>query len=137
MSERTHYSDEQKAEALAVLDGNDGNYARTSRDTGIPRPTLKRWDEKRELYGLNESVQEKKEGLSERLEALAHLGIDALTPERLATAPVRDVATAVGIAIDKARLLRGEPTAINENRQEDVRARILHRLDRLATVQKN
>jgi hypothetical protein len=82
-------------------------------------------------------VQEKKEGLSERLEALAHLGIDALTPERLATAPVRDVATAVGIAIDKARLLRGEPTAINENRQEDVRARILHRLDRLATVQKN
>jgi hypothetical protein len=43
MGKRRHYSDEDRAEALAVLDANAGNLKRTARDLGIPRATLQEW----------------------------------------------------------------------------------------------
>lgn len=38
-----HYSDGERAAALAVLASNDGNLTRTARETGIPRKTLASW----------------------------------------------------------------------------------------------
>jgi 8-oxo-dGTP pyrophosphatase MutT (NUDIX family) len=43
MGKRRHYSDEERAEALAVLDANAGNLKRTARDLDIPRATLQEW----------------------------------------------------------------------------------------------
>jgi transposase-like protein len=37
------YSDEEKQAALRHLAANDGNVTRTSRETGIPRSTLRDW----------------------------------------------------------------------------------------------
>jgi hypothetical protein len=39
MQARRSYSDEQKAVALAGLDANTGNVARTARQLGLPRTT--------------------------------------------------------------------------------------------------
>ena len=40
-------SQERKAHVLAVLAANNGNYSRTSRETGCDRDAIKRWDEER------------------------------------------------------------------------------------------
>lgn len=40
---RRHYSDNDRAAALAVLAANDGNLSRTARETGVPLTTLKAW----------------------------------------------------------------------------------------------
>lgn len=116
-------SDQQKAEALAVLDANAGNVSKTARDTGIPRKTLEEWRDGRVAEGVAELRQEKKEGLADRLEAIALQMLDAM-PSKILDASLKDTATAVGIAIDKRQLLTGQPTAIqrNEGLTEDERA---------------
>lgn len=40
---RRHYTDEDRAAALAALQGNRGNIKRTARDLGVPESTLRRW----------------------------------------------------------------------------------------------
>lgn len=114
---RRGYSDQQRAEALAALDANEGNLSETARDTGIPRQTLQEWQRGRVPEGVPELRQEKKQSLADRLEALAHTLIDVM-PEKAADASLQQVATSFGIAVDKMRLLRGEPTSIEESRQE-------------------
>lgn len=40
---RRHYSDRERAEALAKLEANGGNLTRTARETGISRKALREW----------------------------------------------------------------------------------------------
>jgi hypothetical protein len=114
---RRGYSDHQRAEALAVLDANGGALRQTSRDTGIPTSTLKLWRDEGVHPDCAELCTEKKQSLADRLEALAHTLIDAL-PGKVTDASLQQAATSLGIAVDKMRLLRGEPTSIQESRQE-------------------
>src|SRR5271165_6172505 len=44
MASKKSYTDEQRAEGLAVLASNGGNVNKTARETGIPRGTLMRWN---------------------------------------------------------------------------------------------
>ena len=111
------YTDRQKAEALAALDANDGNLSRTSRQIGIPRKTLERW---RNGEGTNGDVaqlrHQKKGELAREMTKIAwQLAGDMQLPVRRRKATLVQTATAMAIVIDKAQLLRGEPTSITEN----------------------
>jgi transposase-like protein len=113
MPAKRRYSDEERAEALAALDANGGNLSRTARQTGVPRITLRQWAQGRVAPGVSVLRQVKKADLAQRMEDLAHALLDDLArPNRLASASVQQAATALGIAVDKMRLLRNEPTSI-------------------------
>jgi transposase-like protein len=110
------YSDREKATALAVLDANNGDALATARQTGIPRSTIRHWvsgNVSADVAGLR---QEKKAELSARLDELAHALVgDLLQESKRSQASYKDLATAMGIAIDKARLLRGQSTQNTTN----------------------
>lgn len=115
MAERRSYSDEEKAEALAALAANGGDVSETARSLQIPRLTLQHWAQGRGVQPrVFQKEQEKREGLAERLEALAHRLVDVID-KKADTATARDAATAMGIAVDKMRLLREQPTSINRD----------------------
>jgi transposase-like protein len=103
------YSEDEKASALALLDGNGGNVFRTARQLDMPRATLQEW---RDGRGVNADVltrrQGKKAELSARYESLVHDVLDVLTPAKLKDAGVRDLAVVVGVFTDKMLALDGE-----------------------------
>lgn len=115
MSKRS-YSDKEKATALAALDANEGNVAKTAKTIGIPRKTLSEWAVDR---FVNEDVAEirldKKKELADELEDLAYQLVGAIP--RFVRSPftkLQEVANTLGIAIEKCELLRGRPTGRTE-----------------------
>jgi transposase-like protein len=136
---RRQYSDAEKAAALAALDANGGNVARTARDLDIPRKTLAEWAADRHTHSeVAELRQEKKRDLAQRLEEIAWELAEAL-PGKKELASLQHTATAMAIAIDKMQLLRGAPTSITdisieqlaeriERMTEDERAVLAHQL---------
>lgn len=116
------YSDEDRADALAALAANGGNVTGTARQLGVPRNTLLMWSRgDRHPEALADAIP-KKLGLADRLDEVARLLVDAM-PAKIAKASLAQLAVAAGIAIEKARLLRGQPTAIDE-RRDSLAARI-------------
>lgn len=115
---RTHYSDEQKAEALAALAANDGNVSKTAQQLGIGRTTLQQWKTRGVPEVVTQLSHEKSGDLADRMEALAHALLGDLEDPARRIGKVNEVTTSIGIAIDKARLLRGESTSISEQRQD-------------------
>lgn len=109
---RRRYTDGDREAALAALAANGGNLKATAAALGIPPKTLRSW---RDQGG--DFAPHKKEGMAEALDRAAWTLLGALTDkDRIADAPLNQVATSMGIAIDKARLLRGESTNIEEKR---------------------
>jgi len=125
---RSAYTLEQKVLALAALAANAGNFARTARQLDIPRSSLQRWAAQQKTAGadgqdrapktelpgrapgtpLAELIERAKGDLADRFEDIARRLLEAL-PGKLADASLRDIAVALGIAIDKMLLLRGQP----------------------------
>lgn len=114
---KRRYSDEERAQALAALAANGGNVCRTARDLGMSLHTLRAWASGRRHPEAAQMSQAKKAPLADRLEELAGKLVDAVAL-KIDGANLSQLAVAMGIAIDKARLLRGEPTAINEERED-------------------
>lgn len=110
---RRRYSDEERAEALAALAANGGDLAATARQLGLPRKTLEGWARGRTPAPAADLRHEKKASLADRLDELAHALVGDLLTDRVAS--YKDKALSMGIAIDKARLLRGQPTAITDH----------------------
>ena len=110
-----HYSDEQKATALAVLASNGGNVDRTARELGMPRKTLDRWAKGGVHPDVARSGQEKRRPLAELFEDIARRSLGYVTDEKLKTADPQKLVTIAAIATDKAQLLRGQPTSITED----------------------
>ena len=108
---RRHYSDEERANALAALKANGGNVKRTALQLGIPHKTLDNWAKGVNHPGAAELGNRKTADMAAALEDVAWKLLDAI-PGKVEKAPLNHTATALGIAIDKARLLRGEPTSI-------------------------
>jgi hypothetical protein len=111
MATKRRYSDDERANALAALAANAGNVTRTARQLGIPRATLVHWadgDRHPEAMIMGEG---KRRDMAEALVGVAWQLLDAI-PSKIDNAPLLQTATSLGIAIDKARLLRGEPTTI-------------------------
>jgi len=125
------YTDAQRAEALAALQANGGNLSATSRATGVPISTVKRWRDEPDPR-LAELGNEKRQDLEESLERIAHALVDAI-PGKIDEAPLNHVSVALGIAVDKLRLLRGEATNIEEVRGSDAKHELAQRLARLTT----
>lgn len=112
---KRRYSDEEKAQALAILDACGGDVSKAARQAGVPRKTLGEWANGRAVVSVVAEIrQEKKAELSERLAEVAHKLVDAI-PGKVSDATLQQVATSLGITIDKMQLLKGEPTAINAN----------------------
>jgi len=112
------YTNDDQAATLAVLASNNGNLARTSRETGIARDTIKRWrDEEspQKNASVDKRMPEARATLAERLRDFVDAAL-TVAPGKLHDANLRDVFTSVGIAIDKLQLLEGKPTSIDEVR---------------------
>lgn len=115
---RRRYSDEERAATLAALHANAGNVRRTARQVGVAEATVRHWAQgTRHPEGAKMGAQ-KRGAMAAALECVAWKLVDALDrpPEALAAAPLNQIATALGIALDKMRLLRGQPTAIGTTR---------------------
>ena len=112
------YSDADKAAALTSLDLNEGNVYRTAKQLAIPNKTLEEWASGRRISPeVAQFRQHKKAELRARLESVLDRllqGMEApgALEAKLDKASLRDVATSVGILIDKIQLLKGEPTNI-------------------------
>lgn len=124
------YCDADKAGALLALASNGGNIKRTAKETGIPYMTLSEWSK----GGCHESItkfrDENRDNLADAMETMAWRLLEAM-PGKIGDASLRDVATALGISIDKARLLRNEATSISvnvEGMSDDDRIKQLARL---------
>jgi transposase-like protein len=129
---RRAYSDDDKANALAALAANGGNVAKTARQLKLPRVTLLRWSAGQVHPEVSNLGHQKRKALDRKLEDLAHRLVDAL-PGKIDRATLAQAAVALGIAIEKMRLLREQATDINAdaNLSDDERlARIVAILDR-------
>jgi transposase-like protein len=134
-----HYTEAQRAEALAVLKSNNGNLSRTERETGIPKGTLLYWRNNSTYAAPIEMQTQKTESLRGELESVAYRLVRKLA-ERLndTDAGVQQLATSLGIVIDKLQLLDGKPTertaVVNESLTDDERsARIASLFDTART----
>lgn len=120
---RRHYSDADRAAALAVYDANAGNLTRTAREAGVPASTLERWVKGRDMAAPPDLRTQKAETLADALEDLAWQMIGAarftLAEFKGVTIPWPELVkmfTGLGIVIDKLQVLRGKPTDIQEVR---------------------
>lgn len=130
--ERRRYSDQDKATALASLAANGGNVNQTARDLGLPEPTLRSWARGRGVgVEIVDLQAHKKVDLADRLESIAHKLAGAI-PGKIDEGSLQQTATSLAILIDKMQLLRGRPTAINED-VTDARDKLAHLVDRFAT----
>ena len=129
---RRRYTDHDKATTLAALTANGRNLSKTSRDTGIPITTIKRWRDEPPHPHIAELGNEKKRDLADELEHLAH-AIVGIMPDKMDTANFQHLAVALGITIDKLRLLKGEATEVTEVRGSDAKRELADRLARLAS----
>jgi transposase-like protein len=110
---RRRYTDEQRASALAALEANAGDVRKTARELNIPEATLRQWK-----HGLRhpESVQmsaAQKPPLAEALREVARQLLESI-PGKIGESSLSQVAVAMGIAVDKAQLLEGKPTGIQD-----------------------
>jgi hypothetical protein len=137
MAKRNHYTDKQRAAAVAMLEGmgypdKKGALSAVSNHTGIPLPTLYRWFHGVQNPPPSELVNETKIDLAAAIRReLANL-FPAMDGARLG-ADYKELATAAGILIDKLQLLEGKPTAINEERASDARSKLTDLITRRTT----
>lgn len=132
---RRRYSDEDRANALAALAANEGNVNHTANQLGIPAKTLESWAKGQRHPEAAQLCEEKKPELADALEEVARKLADAM-PGKVADAGLRDTAIALGIAVDKMRLLREAPTSITQTNgtAPDGRRDLTDRLERLTSA---
>jgi transposase-like protein len=104
-----HYSEEDRAAALAALKANGGNLDRTASQVGVPRNTLRRWSQNPDRAAPAALRQEKVESLSTLFEKCTrdYLG-QATDPKVVKATRGKDAVIAAATALDKLRLLNGE-----------------------------
>lgn len=123
------YSDEQKAEALAILAACDGNAHQAARflaekcNLPISHDQLTAWSQGKYVH---ESVTElsviKKLDLADLIELEVRGALEA-APEKRYKAEYHQLWTGIGIGVDKMRLLREQATTISQtNLSDDERA---------------
>lgn len=133
-----HYTDDEQAVALAYLRAagypdKPGALKDAARHTGVSGKQLVRWYRGESTPPPDNLVSEKVFDLQTAINEELQKIFDAMGAVR-EDASYKDLATAAGIFADKAQLLAGKPTAINEERVSDARDRLAQQLDRLAAV---
>lgn len=106
---RRHYTEAEKAQALALYEANGKNLTRTSRESGIPENTIRRWVEDPERAAPSQVRAETKADpialLDRAIEACLVNIPSAATGERVKP---NELSLAAAQLIDKKRLLTGE-----------------------------
>lgn len=107
------YSDQEIAQALAVLKSCGGNVLRASQQCGVPRKTLETWSKSKtnrtKAKSLAEIRQQKELTLANECEkVLWKLLKFGLAPKKIREASASQVATAFGVFTDKMRILRDQ-----------------------------
>ena len=110
MSKRRRYSDDERAACLAALVANGGDVRKTARQVGVPETTLRQWKHRDRAPVSAEKSAQKKAELADIFEAIARDALAAVTPEKIALANVQQLLVSAGVATDKMRLLRNQPT---------------------------
>lgn len=123
MARLTTYSDEEVANALAMLRANGQNAKKTAALLGIPRTTIRAWAGRahsstgKQMYPKQvkpELLQERSEEIATSLENLAAMSV-GFAVEKMPEASYKDLLIGAGIAIEKVQLLRGRATSRNES----------------------
>lgn len=132
---RRHYSDADRAEALAALDANAGNVALTSHEIGIPTSTIDRWVKNRDRAAPPELRDEKKADLSDLFRRELEAVFEAMKIKR-GDASYADLSRGAGIYADKLMALTDSmPTQRVESKDttetERRAARILTMMDQV------
>lgn len=103
------YSEDDRYVALAALDLNGGNVYRTAKALDIPVSTLDTWRmqrAERQAYSADHPrAKEARGDLAVKIESLAHSIAEAM-PSKIGTATLSQCAVALGISVDKVRILR-------------------------------
>lgn len=128
---RRHYTDEEREAALLAVKMNDGNVAYTAVQLKIPAPTLRCWANGWRHPDAMLLHQDKAGNLANAFEEVAwrcvmHAG------EKIPDAPFNHLMTGAGIAVDKMRLLRGEPTTIGQNDNRNVNVNLTALLSKMS-----
>jgi transposase-like protein len=126
---RQHYTDEQRANALAALAANGGNVKRTAKQIAVPRKTLSHWKSGRVHPEVAKLGHQKQGDLADKLEGLAHRLVEAM-PAKIEAASLHHVAVAFGIVVDKMLLLRQATIANAQEMSDEER---LRRINEIAT----
>jgi transposase-like protein len=130
---RRDWDYDEKIAAINALEANRGNLVLTAEQTGVPKSTLWMWANIHKAGKLipttapqpdaelvAEANAKFQRDLASKLESLVHKLLDS-APEKIERANLRDTMVAVGIGIEKMKLLRGEPTEITR-REESVKS---------------
>lgn len=111
--EQRRYSDEDRALVLATLTSNNGNVARTARDTNIPEATVRGWKRDWEENGPPPAVQEQAIAVADDFVAAATVVRNealAIMRRKLPDARVSELNSVVGTLDDKITRMRGLAT---------------------------
>lgn len=111
------YSEDDKASALALLKANGGNITKTSSELNVPPTTLRQWRDGEHVNADVAKKRDKKEAALEDLfEQVARLYLArAMDPEAVTESKGKEAVIAAATAVDKFRLLKGEPTEVTRN----------------------
>ena len=113
----TRYTDKDKEAAIGFMTNNFNhqtgypNWTMAHKKTKISKPTLQRWWNERNSDSTSHIRDLKKEEFIDKAWAEILAGLQAMANKR-DSANYKEVATSVGILIDKVQLLKGEPTVI-------------------------
>lgn len=138
MAKRKQYDDEFRASAVLMLEAQGyptkkGALTAVANHLNVPARTLSRWFNREQNPPPDRIVSEKRGELVERLESVAHQILDVL-PESLDEASTQQLATALGILLDKRQLLSNKPTEITESIATGAKEQLAQQFNRLATA---
>lgn len=133
MSRKRHYSEADKAAALALLDSNGGNVKATAAQLSMPRATLATWARGEHINrDVVNKYHEKKEELADIWDQVARAYLArALDESAVQGSNGQTAVTSAAIATDKLQLLQGKPTEVTEVRGSDAKRELAERLARL------
>lgn len=114
MSKRRRYDDKFRASAVVMLEaagypGKEGALMDVCRHLSMPHNTLRNWYHAERNPPPSDLRQHIKKSLVEMLDDMAFKLIGAM-PSKITDANLQQVATTLGIVIDKKQLLIGQPT---------------------------
>ena len=107
------YSEDFKANAIALVAANNGIVNRAAIEAGIDESLLRSWLRTPDRF--RKLSEQKKVSLADLAESNAYSLAKSIAEHDLESATLQAKSTAFGVMVDKMQLLRGQPTSITES----------------------
>lgn len=108
MAGRATYTEADKAKVYVVLSANDGNVKRTSRETGVPENTVRRWrNEFVENPPTTTAAEEAAGDFVGEAESVRNLALERIKTLIPTSEKINELNNTVGILTDKIDRARG------------------------------